>query len=206
VRARGAEALARIGDAAAARQLLDGWDPDPAGGNRVLRWWGGQARAAVLTADGDGAAAAAWAETVAEAGRCGLVLEALWARLDLGEVLAGTDRLAAADVLREAGEAAEGMGARTEARAAEQGLRALGVRTWRRGPGTDLDALTPREREIAARVAAGASNAEIAAELFLSRKTVERHVSNILARSGWRNRAELAAAWSGDRTPEGVPR
>ena len=90
------------------------------------------------------------------------------------------------------------MGALTEARAAEQGLRSLGVRTWRRGAGTDPAALTPREREIADRVAAGASNSEIAGALFLSRKTVERHVSNILARSGWRNRAELAAAWSSD--------
>lgn len=208
VRARAAEALARIGDVAEARELLGGWNPDPATGNRVLRWWGGQAQAAVLRAEGDGAAAAAWAETVAEADRCGLVVEALWARIDLGEVLSGTDRPAAAAVLREAGEAAEAMGAVTEARAAEQGLRALGVRTWRRAAGVDPAALTPREREIAARVAAGASNAEIAAALFLSRKTVERHVSNVLARSGWRNRAELAAAWSADdeRTPEGVAR
>jgi DNA-binding CsgD family transcriptional regulator len=210
VRARGAEALARIGDVAAARGLLAGWDPDHRNGNRLLHWWGGQARAAVLRADGSDDAARAWAETVAEADRCGLVLEALWARIDLGDVLAGTDRPAAAVILREAGEAAEAMGAVTEARAAEQGLRGLGVRTWRRGAGADPAALTPREREIADRVAAGASNAEIAAALFLSRKTVERHVSNILARSGWRNRAELAAAWSadhsGERAPEGVPR
>jgi DNA-binding NarL/FixJ family response regulator len=41
-------------------------------------------------------------------------------------------------------------------------------------------------------VSAGASNPEIAAALFLSRKTIERHVSNILAKLGLRNRAELA--------------
>ena len=199
VRARAAEALARVGDVAAARELLDDWAPDPRDGNRALRWWAGQARAAVLTAEGiGGPAARAWAETVAEADRCGLVIEALWARIDLGQALAGTDRTAAASILREAGQAAEAMGALTEARAAEQGLRSLGVRTWRRGAGTDPAALTPREREIADRVAAGASNSEIAGALFLSRKTVERHVSNILARSGWRNRAELAAAWSSD--------
>ena len=42
-------------------------------------------------------------------------------------------------------------------------------------------------------VSAGSTNPEIAAAVFLSRKTVERHVSNILAKLGMRNRAELAA-------------
>ena len=40
---------------------------------------------------------------------------------------------------------------------------------------------------------AGSTNPEIAAAVFVSRKTVERHVSNILAKLGMRNRAELAA-------------
>jgi DNA-binding NarL/FixJ family response regulator len=119
-------------------------------------------------------------------------------------------------VLREAGALAEQMRASTEMRLAEQRLRALGVRTWRRGRkagGTDpLAELSEREREIARRVATGASNPEIAAALFLSRKTVERHVSNILAKLGIRNRTELAGALAaslGDRPParvEGPPR
>jgi len=50
-----------------------------------------------------------------------------------------------------------------------------------------------REREIARLVAAGVGNPEIAQRLFLSRKTVERHVSNVLRKVGVRNRAELAA-------------
>ena len=74
---------------------------------------------------------------------------------------------------------------------AEKTLRALGVRTWRRGAATSQ--FTDREREIARLVAGGASNPEIAQELFLSRKTVERHVSNLLKKAGVRNRAELAA-------------
>ena len=75
---------------------------------------------------------------------------------------------------------------------AEKRLRALGVRTWRRGPGNEL--LTERERAIARLIAAGAEgDPEIAQELFLSRKTVERHISNLLKKVGVRNRAELAA-------------
>jgi len=53
-------------------------------------------------------------------------------------------------------------------------------------------ALTARELEVARLVVEGASNPEIAAQLFLSRKTVERHVSNALAKVGARNRTELA--------------
>ena len=53
--------------------------------------------------------------------------------------------------------------------------------------------LTARELEVARLVASGATNPEIAARLFLARKTVERHVSNILLKFGARNRTELAA-------------
>ena len=70
------------------------------------------------------------------------------------------------------------------------------MRTWRRGGSARgagaVGELSEREREIARRVASGATNPEIAAALFLSRKTVERHVSNVLAKLGVRNRAEVA--------------
>ncbi len=58
------------------------------------------------------------------------------------------------------------------------------------------DGLTERELEIGRMVASGASNPEIAEAMFISRKTVERHVSNILGKTGTRNRAELAARLS----------
>ena len=67
----------------------------------------------------------------------------------------------------------------------------LGVRTWRRAAAGAP--LTEREQEVAGLVAEGATNREIAKMLFLSPKTVERHVSNVFKKVGVRNRAELAS-------------
>ncbi|HEX6678356.1 MAG TPA: AAA family ATPase [Actinomycetes bacterium] len=53
--------------------------------------------------------------------------------------------------------------------------------------------LTPREAEVLALVAAGRSNSQIAAELFISPKTASVHVSNILAKLGVHTRVEAAA-------------
>ncbi|MBV9270841.1 MAG: AAA family ATPase [Candidatus Eremiobacteraeota bacterium] len=53
--------------------------------------------------------------------------------------------------------------------------------------------LTSREREIATLVAAGKSNLAIAEQLFIGERTVETHVSSILAKLGAENRAELTA-------------
>jgi DNA-binding NarL/FixJ family response regulator len=50
--------------------------------------------------------------------------------------------------------------------------------------------------EVAQMAAAGSSNREIAESLFLSKKTIERHLSNILAKAGVRNRVELAGLLS----------
>lgn len=196
VAARGAEALARAGIVSAAAARLERWDA--ADGDLLMRWYGQRARSALAVARGDRAARLLLAETAEEAERQGLVLESLWARLDRARHLLAGDRSTAAEELRSVGQAAEGLGALVVARAAEQELRALGVRTWRRGPAAvdagPMAVLTDREREIAHLVRGGASNPEIAAQLFLSRKTVERHLSNVLAKVGVRNRAELAAA------------
>ncbi|WSG19559.1 LuxR C-terminal-related transcriptional regulator [Nonomuraea sp. NBC_01738] len=54
--------------------------------------------------------------------------------------------------------------------------------------------LTPRELEVLRLVAQGRSNRDIAAELFISAKTVSVHVSNILAKLGVASRGEAAAA------------
>jgi DNA-binding CsgD family transcriptional regulator len=55
--------------------------------------------------------------------------------------------------------------------------------------------LTPREREILDLLSDGRSNSEIAAELFISVRTVERHVANMYQKLGARSRAEVIA-WS----------
>jgi DNA-binding NarL/FixJ family response regulator len=55
-----------------------------------------------------------------------------------------------------------------------------------------LAVLNDREREVAVAVGGGASNAEIAAELFLSVATVKTHVSRVLAKLGLNNRVQIA--------------
>ena len=56
------------------------------------------------------------------------------------------------------------------------------------------DAITPREAEVLALVAAGRSNGEIAAQLFLSVRTVERHLGRVYDRLGLRGKSARAAA------------
>jgi DNA-binding NarL/FixJ family response regulator len=54
-------------------------------------------------------------------------------------------------------------------------------------------ALTRREAEVAALVARGLTNRDIAAQLFLSVRTVEVHVDHVLTKLGFRTRTQLAA-------------
>lgn len=68
------------------------------------------------------------------------------------------------------------------------------------GPGTDpeLDLLSPREREVLKLLARGYAYKEIAAQLFISVKTVETHVSAVLRKTQKSNRYELSR-WATDR-------
>jgi len=125
-------------------------------------------------------------------------IESIWVRTSLALVKAGEGDTAGAEtILRHAAAIAEATGATTERAHIDQLLRQLGIRTWRRGaratPTGDLSALSDREREIANLIAGGATNPDIARTLFLSRKTVERHVSSILAKLEVKNRAQVAA-------------
>jgi DNA-binding NarL/FixJ family response regulator len=94
------------------------------------------------------------------------------------------------------------LGARWDLRAAADRLRPYGVRRGRaagRRPAADRPGsggwgtLTPTEVTVARQVAAGRSNSDIAAALFLSRNTVQTHVSHILGKLGVSSRAEITA-------------
>jgi DNA-binding CsgD family transcriptional regulator len=91
--------------------------------------------------------------------------------------------------LREALEGFQHLGAEAWAEQADHELRAAGAR--RRS--TRSDALTPQERRVAAAVVRGASNREVAAELFLAPKTVEFHLGQIYRKLGVHSRTKLAA-------------
>jgi DNA-binding NarL/FixJ family response regulator len=65
------------------------------------------------------------------------------------------------------------------------------VERARRGETPSDDPLTPREVEIVKLIAEARTTREIAADLVLSEKTVERHRTNILAKLGMRDRVEL---------------
>jgi DNA-binding NarL/FixJ family response regulator len=89
---------------------------------------------------------------------------------------------------------------------AAQDLRGLGKRVARRPRPSFPDAqglsvLSDRERQIAEQVAHGATNRQIAAALFVSEKTVERHLTHIYAKLGLTSRTALAAATQRN-TPE----
>ncbi len=83
--------------------------------------------------------------------------------------------------------------ARAVARIRRYGIR-RGVRGPRNRPKTGWASLTDTERSVAVQVAGGCSNADIAAHMFLSRRTVQSHVSSILAKLGVRSRRDIAAA------------
>jgi LuxR family transcriptional regulator, maltose regulon positive regulatory protein len=182
-----AEALARIGEREEARRAL------AATGRRNDELWEGVMwRHGDALADGDAEARAVSLKSALEvAERSRFVLASLWIRLDLGRALAETGSEEAIAALERAASLAHDQGAGTVQELAEQTLRSLGVRTWRRGvAGAPL---TAREEEVARLVSAGATNREIAQTLFLSPKTIERHVSNALRKLAVRNRAELAS-------------
>ncbi len=94
-------------------------------------------------------------------------------------------------------EALQALGARRAAAIAARALRERGVRDVRRGPRAATRAnpasLTARELEVLGLVAAGLRNADVAARLFVSERTVAHHVSAVLRKLGVASRAEAGA-------------
>ena len=127
----------------------------------------------------------------------GAPLAAARAQLLEGRALAEAgDRPGALAALTAAESALDSFGAVRRRDEAARELRRLGhrVRRARAPAGAPLGALTDREREIAALVAAGRTNREVAEQLVLSPKTIEAHLRNIYAKLGVRSRVELARA------------
>jgi DNA-binding CsgD family transcriptional regulator len=112
--------------------------------------------------------------------------------LAYGEFLRRAQRKTEARVqLRDALATFEGLGTPLWADRARAELEATGVTARTRDPST-LDELTPQELRIAKLVAGGASNRDVAGQLFLSQKTVEYHLRKVFLKLGVSSRVELA--------------
>jgi DNA-binding NarL/FixJ family response regulator len=159
-----------------------------------------RAQAAVALARGEAGSAAELAiEAAALAEGAGLPIAAARARILAGRALGSTDRAGALEQLESARSQLDTVGANRYRDEAASELRSLGQRVTRpkRGResiGEGIDSLSAREREVADLVALGHTNKEIAADLYLSEKTIESHLSRIFGKLGASKRAQVAAA------------
>ncbi|MDQ3898072.1 MAG: LuxR C-terminal-related transcriptional regulator, partial [Actinomycetota bacterium] len=143
-------------------------------------------------------------------------VDAAMARILLGQALARAgDVTQAVAVLEQAATELDGFGAHRYRDQAEQELRRLGYRVHRRSRAgraeTGMGSLSGRELEVVRLVVDRRTNAEIAADLFLSLKTVETHLRNIFRKLGVTSRVEVARlaqmeAGTLDRVRVGPPR
>jgi DNA-binding CsgD family transcriptional regulator len=183
-----AEALLELGRIGDAIRVLDVWEEDALRLDR--RWVLGQvtrSRGLVAAAEGDVAQAVLLLEeAVAKHEEAGDRFGRSRALLSLGVVRRRARQKRAA---REAIEAAllgfEQLGAATWVEKARDELGSIGGRKREEG-------LTPAEQRVAALVAEGRTNREVAAALFLGERTVEAHLSRVYAKLGIRSRTELA--------------
>ena len=113
---------------------------------------------------------------------------------DAALALAGSDD---EDDLRESLHELQMLGARPAAAIVAQRLRERGARSVPLGPRAATQAnpagLTPRQLDVLELISLGDRNADIAAKLFLSEKTVDHHVSAILRKLGVHSRGQAAA-------------
>jgi DNA-binding CsgD family transcriptional regulator len=125
-------------------------------------------------------------------GKAGLTYECGRTRVLLAQVMAADDGETAISEARAALTVFDRLGASRDADEAAALLRRLGAKVARAGP-RGFGTLTKREREVLGLLGEGLSNPAIAERLFLSRRTVEHHVANVLSKLGLSGRAEAAA-------------
>jgi len=136
-------------------------------------------------------------EAVAHYRAVGPAVELPAALEDLAVALAGRGlEDEARAVLNEAVSSYEGLHAYWDIRRADSRLRSYGIRRGVRGPrvrraASGWEALTPTEIRVAALIAEGGSTSDIARSMFLSRRTVQTHISHILAKLGAKGRVEI---------------
>jgi len=163
--------------------------------------WAGRAVAAVALDAGDAALAAERALASADAAdAAGAPIEAALSRTIAGRALAETgERDHAVAELQRAAAALSVCGAWRYRQSAERELGKLGHRPHRRtrpgkASGAGIKSLTGRELQVAWLVVDRKTNPQIAAELFLSLKTIETHLRNIFHKMGVTTRTDLARA------------
>jgi DNA-binding CsgD family transcriptional regulator len=161
------------------------------------------ARASALVAD-DEAAEALYVEALDHLGRSRVVTDVARTRLLYGEWLRRRRRRRDARMqLRVAHDMLQATGGAAFAHRASVELLATGERARARVAGT-RDELTPQEQQIAQLASEGESNADIAAQLFISPHTVAYHLRKVFGKLGITSRNQLAGAM-GDRLDVAVP-
>ena len=152
-----------------------------------------EARSRALVSDGDDAEAC-YRQAVDVLGRTPLRVEVGRAQLLYGEWLRRQRRIREArDQLRRAHRLFTGFGMEAFAERARIELRAAGARVIKRTTGSP-DVLTAQEELIARLASGGASNAQIARQLFLSPATVAYHLSKVFTKLGISSRGQLTRA------------
>jgi DNA-binding NarL/FixJ family response regulator len=149
------------------------------------------ARGRVYLAAGTGDPQACLREALAGFARAQMPMEVARSRLELANALLTTRPEVAMVEARAALDAFEKLQAARQADAAAGVLRSLGVKGS--SPKRSGGLLTKREAEVLDLLGHGLSNPEMSERLYISRKTVEHHVGNILSKLGLRSRAEAAA-------------
>jgi DNA-binding CsgD family transcriptional regulator len=152
-------------------------------------------RAQALMAD-DSEAEELFERSIAHLQQTLVITDLALAHLSYGEWLRRQHRRIDARVqLRKAHEAFEGMGARQFAERARSELLATGEHVSRREVEATND-LTPQELKIAQLASRGATNPEIAAQMYLSTSTVDYHLRKVYRKLGITSRRQLGRALS----------